>query len=72
MVAHFAEVCVRIHFGTAMRTSHLVYRLATLGTEHGLGVIDSSAIGARFTCSLLLLLLHLHGLVFLWKFLFPL
>ena len=72
MMAHLAEVCVRIHLSTAVRTHGLTNGLATLCTEHRLGFIDGSAIGARLSPCLTLLLLHHHGLVFTGHFHFSL
>jgi hypothetical protein len=59
MMADLTEVCVWIYLGSTMWTSSLTDRLTTLCTEHGLRVVDGTAIWASLTCSLTLLgLIH--------------
>ncbi len=58
-MAHFAEVGIRVYFGTTVGTRGLADGLSTLGTEHGLRFIDCTAERTFLTGQSLLLLLLL-------------
>ena len=64
MMAYFAKIRIWINLRTAVGTCRLADGLSTLGTEHSLGIVDSSAERTLLANGLLLLLLllklHLH------------
>jgi hypothetical protein len=57
VMTDLAEICIRIYLCTTMGTGCLADWLAALGTEHGLGIVNSSTIGACLTFGMILLAL---------------